>query len=467
MINVEMRKKNFRDSVVLMIMMVMMVVLVGVAIPKTVQYLSKASGTPANLVVNYEGIIGVMPQIWRNLAQGGEESKAMLGPVVTEIKALKPEYIRLDHIYDAFNVVGKVDGRLVYDWSGLDKAVDEILETGAKPFLSLSYMPSAIASSDIVSLPNDWGEWGQVVQATVEHFSGRNNRNIDKVIYEVWNEPDLFGSFKTYGEKNYLTMYEVSAKAAMRAENTNRFEIGGPAMTALYKNWLERLIKFASENKLRLDFLSWHRYDQNIDVFEQDAKQADEWAGSIPAFLDLKFYVTEWGIDSENNLAYDNKLSAIHALAATRAMMGRVDRAFVFEIKDGPGSEKHWGRWGLLTHEKFGKPEKKPRYQALAFLNELLPFRVSLAGEGSWVKGIASMNEAGGLKIMVINYDPNGKHGEGVPISIENLPKEEFLYKRQDFMGESISTRVATTSANWRTVEYMSPNSAMMLELNF
>ena len=451
----------------LLLGLVMIVVLVGVAIPKTVQYFGKASGTSANLVVNYEGVIGMMPQVWRNLAQGGEESKAMLGPVLAEVKALKPEYIRLDHIYDAFGVVSKVDGRLTYNWSGLDVAVDEILASGAKPFLSLSYMPTAIASSDIISPPNDWGEWGQVVQATIEHFSGRNNRNIDKVIYEVWNEPDLFGDFKTYGEKNYLTMYEVSAKAAIRAENTNHFEIGGPAMTALYKNWLERLIKFASEKKLPLDFLSWHRYDQNIEVFEQDAKQADEWSENIPAFLDLKFYVTEWGIDSQNNLAYDDKLSAIHALAVTRVMMGRVDRAFVFEIKDGPGQEKYWGRWGLMTHEKFGKPEMKPRYQALMFLNNLLPFRVSLAGEGSWVKGIASMNEAGNLKVLVVNYDSSGKHVESVPISFENLPKGDFIYKRQDFMGESRSTKVATTSATFQTTESMDPNTAMMLEIEF
>jgi hypothetical protein len=458
--------KKYKGALPLVFGLVVILVLT-LAVPKAVQYIGKASGTPASLVVNYEGVIGTVPQIWRNFAQGGEEPKAMLGEVLPEVRALGPEYIRLDHIYDAFGVVDKVGGQLSYDWSGLDVAVDEILASGAKPFLSLSYMPTAIASSDIVSPPNDWGEWGQVVQATVEHFSGRNNRNISGVIYEVWNEPDLFGGYKTYGDKNYLVMYDVSARAAMRAKNTNSFEIGGPAMTALYKNWLERLIKYASKNNLRLDFLSWHRYDYGMDVFERDAKQADKWSESIPAFLDLKFYVTEWGIDSENSPAYDNKLSAIHALAATRVMMGRVDRAFMFEIKDGPGEEKYWARWGLLTHEKFGEPEKKPRYRAVMFLNSLFPFRVSLAGEGGWVKGIASMNEAGGLKVLVVNYDPNGKHTENVPVSFENLPKGNFSYKRHDFMGGSTSTKVATTSASFQTTEYMNVNSAMILELEF
>jgi len=463
-----MRKVNKLKKGVILWLGLVMVAITVITIHKTTNYLSRASGTPASLVVNYEGVIGMIPRIWRNLAQGGEESKTMLGEIVPEIKELKPDYIRLDHIYDAFGVISKIDNQLIYDWSKLDLAVDEILSTGAKPFLSLSYMPRSIASSDIVSPPNDWDEWGQVVQATVEHFSGRNNRDISGVIYEVWNEPDLFGGFKTYGSKNYLTMYEVSARAAMRAKNTNQFEIGGPATTALYKNWLEKLIKFAAEKHLRLDFLSWHRYDREIEVFERDAKQAMEWSENILAFTDLKFYVTEWGYDSENNPAYDTELSAIHTLAGVRTMMGRIDRAFIFEIKDGPGEDKYWGRWGLLTHENFGKSERKPRYWAIKFLNELYPFRVSLAGEGSWVKGIASMDDKGNLRLLIVNYDPQGKHNEIVPISFENLPRKNFSYKRREFMGKTTrQARIATTSANWKITEYMNPNTAMILELNF
>ena len=148
-------------------------------------------------------------------------------------------------------------------------------------------------------------------------------------------------------------------------------------------------------------------------------------------------------------------------------MMAKVQRAFVFEIKDGPGNEKFWGRWGLLTHEKFGTPEKKPRYNALEFLNNLGPFRISLAGEGSWVKGIASTDEAGDVKLLVVNYDPAGKHSESVPITFENLPNGNFKFTRRDFLGGTRSTPVATTSATWRTVEYFVPNSAAMITLDF
>ena len=461
------KKKETISGLIPLIFGLFVIVIVVLVISTAVQYVGKAAGVPANLVFNYEGVLGKLPQPWRNLDQGGEEPKEMLASVVEEVKELSPEYIRLDHIYDAFKVVSRTDGHLTYDWTGLDKAIEVILATGAKPFLSLSYMPIVISSGDMIAPAKDWNEWGQVVQATIEHYSGRSQKNIDGIIYEVWNEPDLFGGYKTYGGKNYLEMYSASAKAAARAQNVNPFEIGGPATTGLYQNWEERLIKYVAGNDLRMDFLSWHRYSYDLEQYERDARQARKWAENIPALVNLKFYVTEWGHNSEVDPGYDEKFGAIHTLAGARVMMGSIDRAVLFEIKDGPGAEKYWGRWGILTHEKFGTPEKKPRYHALQFLNNLGPYRLSVAGEGSWIKSIASTDDKGNLKIMVVNYDPKGLHSEAVPMTFENLPKGNFKITRTEFMGSSRTLNVATDAATWKTTEFFTSNSAAMFTVEF
>jgi hypothetical protein len=450
-----------------LILGLLVIVIVVVAIPSVQKYVGKASGQPANLVFDYDGVLGKMPAPWRNLAQGGEESGDMIASVIPEIKDVRPEYIRIDHIYDAYNVVSGNDGNLVFDWSRLDRAVDSILATGAKPMLSLSYMPLAISKGDMNSTPRNWEDWGKVTEETIKHFSGKNQRNIDGVIYEVWNEPDLFGNYKTYGDTNYLDMYAASSRAAMMVTNVDHFEIGGPATTGLYQNWLETLIKYVDKNKLRMDFVSWHRYSTDLEQFGKDVAQARSWASNIPALTDLKYYITEWGFDSNNNKGYDEKSGAIQLLAASRMMIGTVDRAFTFEIKDGPGTEKNWGRWGLLTNDKFGPPEKKPRYEALKLLNELWPNRMSVAGEGSWVKSVASSDDDGNLKILVVNYDPAGTHTESVPMTFENLPKQNFTITRQDFMGGSRSLKVATDSATWKTQEFFDANSAVMFTVEF
>lgn len=460
------KRRVLKDLAPLIFGLVVIAVVVF-AIPNAVRLASKASGVPANLVFNLEGMLGKMPTPWRNLAQGGEESSDMIANVIPEVKALKPEYIRIDHIYDAYKVVSRNGGELVFDWSRLDTAVNSILATGAKPFLSLSYMPEVISKGDIVSPARDWNEWGQVVAATIQHYSGLTQKNIDGMIYEVWNEPDLFGKYKTYGDLNYLDMYAASARAAENVRGTNLFEIGGPATTGLYQNWLETLIKYVDKNNLRMDFISWHKYTTDLELFEKDVASARSWAENIPALVNLKYYVTEWGFNSENDKGYDERSGAIHLLAASRTMVGTVNRAFVFEIKDGPGTEKFWGRWGLLTNEKFGAPEKKPRYQAIEFLNNLYPYRLSVSGEGSWIKSLATTNDDGNIRILVANYDPKGTHVESVPMTLENLPKQEFTITRQNFTGEKRSLKVATTSATWKTNEYFEPNSAAMFTIDF
>jgi len=136
-------------------------------------------------------------------------------------------------------------------------------------------MPSSLSKSgDINDLPANWADWENSVQRVVERISGKNGLAISDVYYEVWNEPDLFGGFKTSGSKNYLDLYLHSAIGASRAVNTLPFKFGGPATTGYYDNWMKGLLNFVTRNNLKLDFLSWHRYSKNLDDFEKDVAKA-------------------------------------------------------------------------------------------------------------------------------------------------------------------------------------------------
>lgn len=390
----------------------------------------------------------------------------MLDTVIGDVKALGIEYVRIDHIYDQYDLV-KYDGAtLSYDWTKLDQTINDILAMGAKPYIALSYTPPAIAKDDIISEPRDWKLWEEVVKATVERYSGRGGLNISDIYYEVWNEPDLFGGWKTYGPKNYNTLYLYSARGAARAANTNPYKIGGPATTALYLNWINNFLNFCRANNLRVDFVSWHRYDFDMAVYEKDLDSIDQWLQAHPDMAELEIHITEWGHDPKNHAGYDGVFGAIHTIAGSRVMMGMVDKGFVFEIKDGPGPSQYWSRWGILTHEKYGKPVRKPRYAALQFLNTLGEDRVSVAGEGTWVRAIGAL-KGNQLQTLVVNYDEKSKNSEAVPIRFDNLPSGSFTYQRTDFMGKTISRPIATDSATWATTEFMRPNSAAMITLTF
>lgn len=435
-----------------------------IVIINPIKLYKRASGIPANLVVFTGASYLDKVNVWRNLAQGGEETNTrMLAAVLPQVKALGASYIRIDHVFDGYNVVSRDGGgNLQFNWTSLDATLNDILATGAKPYIALSYMPPAISKGDIIEVPNNWSDWELVVQRTIEHISG--TLGISGVYYEVWNEPDLFGKFKVYGDKNYLTLYSHSAIGAARAGGVKAFKFGGPATTALYENWMRGLLKMVSANNMRLDFISWHRYSKNLDVYEEDYKKATAWLADYPGYEDIELHITETGPNSENDKVYDNYFGAIHLMATSVLLEGDIDRLFHFEIKDGPGPEKYWSRWGILTHEKWGAPEAKPRYNAFFFLNKIRGEKLNVAGEGSWVKAMAKV-EAGVIRVLVVNYDVYGTHSENVPIKFDELTGTKYLYKRTDYGGVQTQIEIIPEAGSFSTTEFMKPNSAMILEL--
>ncbi|MFZ3301595.1 MAG: glycosyl hydrolase [Microgenomates group bacterium] len=438
---------KFKNILFLLIIVVSVPVSLILLNQKT-NFFNRASGTNANLIVDATDFKGGKNESWRYLAQGGEEKGRQLLPVLDQVRNLKPKYIRIDHVFD------------YYTADELDQVVKDIVTTGAKPFIALSYMPVNLSKDgDVTSLPNDWQAWENLVQSTVERISGRSGLNIDGVYYEVWNEPDLFGKFKYSGNKNYIELYSHTVTGANRANNVNSFKIGGPATTGFYDNWLNAMIAFSQQNGVRLDFLSWHKYSKNLADFEEDLDKASHFEG-------YETIITELGPNSENDKVYDEYFGGIHLIATTALMEGKIDKIFNFEIKDGVGKEKYWGRWGMLTHEKWGTPEIKPRYQAFQFLNNMIGSTpINVTGQGSWVKSFAKRNDQK-IQILIVNYDHYGTHSEAVPLKVVNLPSNTFNLKRIDFNGSISTERIELPTNTWETTLFFKSNTASILELS-
>ncbi|OGJ22458.1 MAG: hypothetical protein A2804_02855 [Candidatus Pacebacteria bacterium RIFCSPHIGHO2_01_FULL_46_10] len=442
-------------------------IVLGVLNIKTLRLLFiGATGDPANIMIDTQAVLGPMPRPWRNLAQGGEDKNWRITPILDQVKALHPEYIRIDHIYDFYDIVQGTPGNLTFHWEKFDLIISDILAVGAKPYISLSYTPMLLApNGDITGTPTDWGAYQLVIQKTVEHLS--KDRGIDNVMYEVWNEPDLFGGWKTYGPKNYLTLYSYAAHGADTAADNGAkpFKFGGPAITALYKNWFDNVLKFASDNRLRLDFFSWHRYDREIDVYQKDVAHAKEWLDAYPQYPTLEFHITEWGHDPKNDAGYDGGYGAAHTAAVASEMMGSIQRGFVFEIQDSadPAGKQYWGRWGLFTSQSSGS-RQKPRYAALRLIDRIGDQRLQLLGKGTWVKGMAArLGDA--VTVVLANFDPVGKHGETVPVTFTNLLNQSFLLEQTFLDGTQRSAQIATTEAELRVMIPMLPNSVAFIKL--
>ncbi len=394
---------------------------------QTAVLVSRASGKSAKITINTKAPLEeIKTDFYHAFAQGGEESTDMLSPVIGEVSALKPKLIRLDHIFDHYNVVNGSEDNLTFDFARLDRAVDTILSTGAKPLLSLSFMPAVIAKEGvIINPPRNWDLWAQVVRQTIEHYSGKNGKNINGIYYEVWNEPDLdqFGSWKMGGEKSYLALYRYASLGANRAQNVNLFYLGGPGTTGLYKNWILGLITSGN----RVDFLSWHSYLKDPFQFDRDQKNLITWLQPYPQYAVIQKLITEFGFTGAKDKRYGSAYASAHTAAVIRQLIsGGPKYLFSFQLKDGPGQEDGSG-WGLLTHESNGK-RPKPRYAIYSLLDSMAGTRLLLSGEGTWVTGFAS-TKAGSIQVLLVNFDSTGSHSETTPVTFTNLDVGSYSYK--------------------------------------
>lgn len=422
---------------------------------------SLALFVPAKIVIDTAAVgAPITNSFYHAFAQGGEERGNMLGVIEKKIKSLKPLYIRIDHIYDYYEVVGQSNNQLTFDFSKLDATIDSIRAMGATPVLSLSYMPAEIARDRvIINPPNDWNQWALVVQKTIEHVSGKGGKNISGVYYEVWNESDhsQFGGWKPNGSKSYLTLYQYALEGAERALNVQPFKIGGPATTGLYRSWIDALAR----SGLRVDFFSWHSYLGSPFQYATDQKNFISWLAAYPEMVGKETLITEFGFTGSKDKRYWGSYAAAYTAAVVRQLLDEQPTyVFTFELKDGPSDGEGAG-WGILTHETGGLLPK-PRYSVFPFLDTMAGNRLFLTGEGSRVTGFATKN-GDVIQVLLVNFNQQGA-GETFPVTLTNLPSGTYELKYKHFLGTEETVREQVGGTTFQKDFYLSASGILIVE---
>src|SRR3989344_1472032 len=105
---------------------------------KGVSYVSRflvgAEGRLAAITVETDHVLGPMPAPWRALAQGGDELTTFLDNTSGQVAGIKTAYIRIDHLYDGFDVVSRDGNGLQFNWTKLDTLIEKMRAAGVIPF---------------------------------------------------------------------------------------------------------------------------------------------------------------------------------------------------------------------------------------------------------------------------------------------------------------------------------------------
>lgn len=153
----------------------------------------------------------------------------------------------------------KVKG--VYDFSWLDKIVDNLISRGLIPWICLCYgnglyTPEANKYFGAVGCPpihtdEEKQGWANYVKAIVSHFEGRVNH------YEVWNEPDGKWCWKHGPNGTEYGNFVIHTAKAIKEINKDIYIIGG-SICRRKIDFLNAMLKTGAGDYI--DGITYHEY---------------------------------------------------------------------------------------------------------------------------------------------------------------------------------------------------------------
>lgn len=333
-----------------------------------------------------------LPHFWEHTVGSDHAPVALRADWQAQLQRCHNElgfrYVRFHGLLsDDMGTVVFEKNRLLYSFFNADKVFDFLLSIGMKPFVELSFMPTALASGKKtvfnykanVTPPRDYKQWVKLIQKLVSHWVQRYGATeVREWFFEVWNEPNL-KSFWTGTQRDYFKLYRYTAGAIKQVDASLR--VGGPATAK--SQWIEDFVDFCDRNKVPADFITTHYYpndgfeneqDTEVQLFKSQRGIMREVAQNTRRRARGKpVYYTEWNASSDSrDPLHDESYAAAFAVATILEAKGLVEGysfwtfSDIFEENYFPSMPFHGG-FGLLTLH--GIP--KPTYRAFELLHNI------------------------------------------------------------------------------------------------
>lgn len=350
------------------------------------------------------------PHFWEHTVGSGHATLALRADWQAQLKQAHDE-LGMRHVR-FHGILGDDMGTLVsegdtffYSFFNTDQIFDFLLSIGMKPFVELSFMPSALSSGDQtvfhyranVGRPRDYAQWAVLIRKLVRHWVDRYGLGeVRQWFFEVWNEPNLT-AFGNGQQSDYFELYRYTVEAIKGVDAM--LKVGGPATAA--NAWIDDFLAFCKANDLPADFVSTHHYP--TDAFGKPGDDTEaQLAASTRSILreqardvrknagDLPVYYTEWCTSSNpRDPMHDDPYAAAFIVKTILEASGLVQGysywtfSDIFEENYFPSIPFHGG-FGLLNIHGIAKPA----YRAFQLLHELgtqmMPVKGSHATVDAW-----------------------------------------------------------------------------------
>jgi xylan 1,4-beta-xylosidase len=425
------------------------------------------------IAADWQLVKGPRSEVFRECVGAGRAAEGLRAGWQEQLKLCKEEIgfkaIRFHGLLcDDMGVYSESpNGEPRYNWQYIDQLYDALLAIGIRPFVEVSFMPSALASGNKtifwwkanVTPPKSYGRWDDLITALARHWTERYGAGeVSQWRFEIWNEADYAGFFgprdPSRRREEYFELYAHTAGDIKRVNPS--YMVGGPAGSGT--TWIVPMIEFCASNSSPLDFISFHayglgggtggldEYGNQLLFLSGNLRAPAEAAVGQRAAIDgtarpgLPLHVTEWSASySSRDPVHDSYFSAPYILEQLKRTERGVASMSYWVFSDifeeaGPPMTPFHGGFGLLTVQGI----KKPAYFAYQFLSRLGPTELRNADGASWV----CRDAQGGAQVLLwdLTHPTQGKIANqvffakpfpakskgGVRVSLANVPPGRY-----------------------------------------
>jgi xylan 1,4-beta-xylosidase len=292
-------------------------------------------------------------------------------------------YVRFHAIFhDVLGTVAMREGRVTYDWTGIDALYDKLLARHIKPFVELGFTPQALKTSEngIFYWKGNTSHppleaWRDLVGAFVRHLEERyGTQEVRSWFFEVWNEPNLAGFWEKADRQAYFELYDASARTIKRIDPALR--VGGPSTAGAA--WVPELLDYAAVHGTPIDFITTHAYGVDSGFLDEEGRRDTKLSASPDAivgdvrrvraqiaaskFPHLPLFFSEWSTSySPRDRVHDSYVSAAYILTKLKAVQGLAQGMSYWTYSDlfeepGPPTAPFEGGFGLMNPQGIRKP---------------------------------------------------------------------------------------------------------------
>lgn len=388
---------------------------------------------PARIIAaDWQMVKGPHSEVFRECIGAGRAAEGLRADWQQQLKLCQDEigfkYIRFHGLLcDEMGVYGETkDGQPRHNWQYIDALYDALLARHIRPFVEISFMPSALASGGRtvfwwranVTPPKSYDRWDDLMKELVQHWTERYGADeVKQWYFEIWNEADYPAFFAPRNpDRRREEYFELYAHTAADVKRVNPlYRVGGPSGSTT--GWVLPLIQFSVSNNVPLDFISFHsyglgggpggldEYGEQLHYLSPNLTQPADTAVRERGLIDasprpgLPIHITEWSTSySPRDPVHDAYFAAPYILEQFKhAEQGIASMSYwvftdIFE-EAGPPTTPFHGGFGLLNLEGI----RKPAYFAYQFMARLGPTELKNADAASWV----CRDDRGGAQILL------------------------------------------------------------------